>query len=388
MPIIDALLLVLGGAGAAYAAASAAGVVRAARSVPVLASAVSPTPAHWPTVSIVIPACNEKAEIESAVRSRLADDYPELELVLVDDRSTDGTGETVDRLAREDPRVRAVHVKALPPGWLGKLFALDQGFRAAQGELVLFSDADVHVAPGALRRAVAWFESERLDHLGVLPQLWSSGFLLDTTFAAFFRLVWLAARPWAVPDPKSKAAFGVGAFNLVRRCALERSPGFEYLKLEQADDAALGQMLKRSGARCAVANGRGAIGLHFYRSMRDMARGVEKGGARWTLPALLAGTAILVSLELGPWLALCSSRPAPRTLGALGAALSVAATIGVARWMRHRLLPAAVSPVGVLLLAAMMVRAGVLASARGGVFWRGTFYRTEDLRGGSRFQIG
>src|SRR6266496_1404042 len=286
MPILDLVLLILGGFGALYALASLIGMTRVLRSVPVLADTAAPAPPRWPRVSVIIPACNEAADVEEAVRSRLKDDYPELEVVLVDDRSTDGTGEIVDRLALEDGRVRAVHVVELPSEWLGKLYALDRGARIASGELLLFSDADVHVAPGALRRAVSLMEADRLDHLGVLPQLWSSGLLLDAVFSAFFRLVWLAARPWAVRDPRSSAAFGVGAFNLVRREAFERSPGFEYLKLEQADDAALGQMLKRSGARCAVANGRGDVGLHFYRSLRDMARGVEKTGARWPFPAV------------------------------------------------------------------------------------------------------
>lgn len=388
MPILDLVLLVLGGFGASYALASAIGMARAVRGVPVLADTVTPTPRRWPRVSVIIPACNEAADIEEAVRSRLADDYPELEVVLVDDRSNDGTGEIVDRLAFEDGRVRAVHVVELPSAWLGKLYALDRGTKTAGGELLLFSDADVHVAPGALRRAVSLLEAERLDHLGVLPQVWSSGLLLDAAFSAFFRLVWIAARPWAVRDPRSSAAFGVGAFNLVRREAFERSPGFEHLKLEQADDAALGQMLKRSGARCAVANGRGDLALHFYRSLREMAHGMEKGGARWPFPAMCAGAALVLLLELGPWLALVAQGVWPRAVGAVGAVLSLAATVGVARWMRHRILPALLAPLGVVLLVMMMVRASALAAARGGVSWRGTFYRTEDLRAGIRFQIG
>jgi hypothetical protein len=387
MTALDVSLLVLACLGAAYALASAVGVARTVRSVPVLATTAAPPPRRWPRLSIVIPACDEAGELEAAVRSRLADDYPDLELVLVDDRSRDATGEIADRLARADDRMRVVHVRELPSGWLGKLHALDRGVRAATGELLLLSDADVHVAPGTLRRAVALLEVGRLDHLAVLPSLWSSGFLLDSIFAAFFRLVWLSARPWAVPDPRSRAAMGVGAFNLVRRGALDRSPGLAHLRLEQADDAALGQMLKRSGARCAVANGRDDLGLHFYRSMGEMARGVEKGGARWPLPTALAGLAVLLALELGPWIALTVAGPA-RAVGAAGALLSTAATLGVARWMRHGVLPAFAAPIGVLLLAGLMARASALATLRGGVSWRGTFYRTEDLRAGRRFELG
>jgi hypothetical protein len=388
MVILELLLLVLGGAGACYALASAVGTVRAVRSVPVIADVGAPAPARWPRVSIVIPACNEAADLEAAARSWLRDESPDLEIVLVDDRSTDGTGAIADRLAREDARVRVLHVTELPAGWLGKLHALQRGADHARGELILFTDADVHAAPGALRRAVALVEARRLDHLGALPRLRSSGFLLDAALAAFFRLVWLAARPWAVGDPRSSAAFGVGAFNLVRRCALDRSPGFEHLRLEQADDVALGQMLKRSGARCAVANGRGDLALHFYRSLGEMARGMEKGGARWPFPAVCAAMIALLALELGPWLALATPHGGTRALGAVGVALLIAASVAVARWMRHPLLPALVAPLGVVLLAGMMIRASALALARGGVSWRGTFYRTKDLRAGSRFRMG
>jgi glycosyltransferase involved in cell wall biosynthesis len=388
MRVLDLIFLVAGGLGGSYALASIIGVVLAMRRVPVLAETHALPPERWPRVSVVIPARNEAAEIEAAVRSRLEDDYPDLDVVLVDDRSTDGTGHVMDRLAQEDGRVRAVHISELPAGWLGKLHALDSGTRTASGEILLFSDADVHVAPGALRRAVALLEADRLDHLAVVPAFWSSSFLLDIAFAAFCRFILLAARPWAIADPRSRAAFGVGAFNLVRRSAFERTPGFRYLKLDPADDAALGQMLKRSGARCALANGRGDLGLRFYASLGDMARGLEKLGARWPFRAICIGAVVLLALELGPWIALVAGSGWSRVVGAVGAGLSVAATVCIARWMRHRILPALLAPVGAVLVTVMMVRASTLALARGGVSWRGTFYRTEELRAGSRFELG
>jgi len=95
----------------------------------------------------------------------------------------------------------------------------------------------------------------------------------------FTRLLVVGARLGEVHDPDSRAAMGVGAFNLVRRTAFERTPGFEWLELEIADDLALGQMLKRSGARTAVVNGKGQLGLYFQRSMKDLARGAERVAA-------------------------------------------------------------------------------------------------------------
>src|SRR6185369_2740694 len=108
--------------------------------------------------SVVVPACNEARTIERALTSLLAQDYPDLEIVLVDDRSSDETGAIIEHLAASDRRISAIHVRELPAGWLGKVHALQRGLERARGELVLFTDADIHFAPGALRRAVAWVE--------------------------------------------------------------------------------------------------------------------------------------------------------------------------------------------------------------------------------------
>jgi hypothetical protein len=385
MSPVDLALGVLAALAAVQSLLLLLGLGRVARSVPVLSATTSPAPARWPRVSVIVPACDEARDIEDAVRSRLRDDYPDLELVVIDDRSTDGTGAIVDRLAAEDPRVRAVHVTSLPAGWLGKVHALERGARAASGELLLFSDADVHVAPGAMRRAVVLMEAEGLGHLGVFPGLWPTRLLVEATLLSFFRVIWVAARPWSVADPRSRAAFGVGAFNLVRRGALEASPGFEHLRMEQADDAALGQMLKLAGARCAVANGGGEVQLHFYRSLAELVRGMEKSGARWPFPTVLASAALLLALELAPWGALAGGAPV-RAVGALAAALSIATTAATARWMRHRWLPVLLAPIGVAIFGWATLRAAVLALVRGGVSWRGTFYRTAELRAGSRFR--
>src|SRR5262249_1819655 len=150
---------------AAYWAVLVFAALRTIHAVPSLAALAPPEPASWPRVSVIIPACNEEATIEEALRSRLREGYPAAEYIVVDDRSTDRTGEILDRIAAEDPRVVALHVRELPDGWLGKVHALHAGLARATGEWVLFSDADIHHEVGTLRRAVAHCEQNGIDHL-------------------------------------------------------------------------------------------------------------------------------------------------------------------------------------------------------------------------------
>ena len=126
--------------------------------------------------------------MEAAARALLALDYPALEVVAVDDRSTDATGRILDRLAASDPRLRVRHVSDLPPGWLGKNHAMAEGAASATGDWLLFTDADVHFAPDALKRSMAFALRHGLGHCVAFPHFVAPGFLeraFVTTFAVF-----------------------------------------------------------------------------------------------------------------------------------------------------------------------------------------------------------
>ena len=379
--------LILAVIGLAYALASTWGTALVVRGVPVLLRDRSPPPGRWPRVSLIVPARNEVETLGPAMRSRLAEGYPALEVVLVDDRSTDGTGALVDAIAAEDSRVRALHLDSIPPGWLGKLHAMSEGLRRATGEWILFSDADVHLAPGTIARAVSLAEAQRLDHLSLLPQLDPATWLVDAALASFTRTGLVLGRVWLVSDPRSKVGGSVGAFGLVRRDALERSPGIEHLRLEVADDLALGQMLKSSGSRSALANGRELVRIHWYRSLAELTRGTEKGAAVFDhrlLPAL-CWTGALGALELGPFLAAAfAPSPIAHWMGLGGAALLLGSTLWMCRFAGQRTLPALLSPLGVVVNGVLLLRAAVVGKIRGGVQWRSTLYSPQELRPGRR----
>ena len=328
------------------------GTIRVVRAVPTLDRAEPPSPGQWPRLSIVIPACNEAATLEAALTSVLRQDYPDLEIVLIDDRSTDGTAEIVDRMAAADPRIVAIHVEQLPAGWLGKVHALDLGTRKAGGSWLLFTDADVHMAQGTLRRAVAYAMQHEIDLVAAIPELWPVSFLLDACVALFGRGLLVAVRLWGVADARLTAFAGVGAFNLVLRAALERTEGFSWLRMEVGDDMGLGMMLKQSGARCRVVNGRGLLGLHWYHTLKEAARGAEKGYAsvaRCSLARVVAFCLSLVAMEWAPLAALGNWRVSGlRWAGLAMLAAAVGSHAILARWSKARLLPGLFFPLAAL----------------------------------------
>jgi cellulose synthase/poly-beta-1,6-N-acetylglucosamine synthase-like glycosyltransferase len=162
-------------------------LARHAGSIPPLPDATLPHAAtDWPHVSIIVPARNEEQGVRAAVESLLRQDYPALELVVVNDRSTDRTSAILAALAEEHPgRLRVVMVTELPAGWLGKNHALLLGARQSSGAWLLFTDADVVFDPTCLRRAVAYAEAQGLDHLTMSPRLLAHGYWLNA-FVNFF----------------------------------------------------------------------------------------------------------------------------------------------------------------------------------------------------------
>jgi hypothetical protein len=344
-------------------------------------------PDEWPRLSVIVAACNEEATLEAALATLLGDDYPNLELVLVDDRSTDGTGALLDRLAARDPRVRAVHVTHLPDGWLGKVHALDTGVRHASGSFLLFTDADVHFRAGALRRAVALCVARKLDHLVVLPDAQSRSFLEEVAIDAVGAMYMRRTRAAHVGEPDGRAYAGVGAFNLVRRDALERSEGFSWLRMEVLDDVGLGLLLRRAGARAHFAIGTGDISLTWYASMREMAGGMEKNLfgwlARYSALRLGVSVAAVWAVMAAPVVALFLPAPFWIASALAGVSLLAAAASG-ARRTRRRLGPFLLLPVGELILTGLVLRSGVQCLRRRGIVWRGTAYPLDALRAGQR----
>ncbi len=349
----------------------------------------APARTSWPTLSVVVPARDEALHVEAALRSKLACGYPSLEVVAVDDRSRDATGAILDRIAAGDPRVKVAHLTELPAGWLGKLHAMAQGAARATGEWVLFSDADVHLEPGTLEKLVAWAEAEQVDFVAVFPRMRPATPAVDAALACLLRVLALAGRGWRANRDDSGVGLGVGAFNLVRRDALDRADALRVLRMEVADDVALGALLKQSGARCRFLAGRGAVHLEFMSDLGAVGRSADKGGGMlgfsWWRTALFAALPVALDVAL-PAGAVASGGVA----STLGAATLAAATLTHLALTDHFDGPrrgALLWPLGTLLTSAFTLRAGLRAWRRQGVSWRETFYSREAIERGRRFDM-
>jgi len=362
------------------------GLARHARSIPRLPDAAPlPATADWPRLSVIVPARNEEQGIRAAVESLLRQDYPALELVAVNDRSTDHTGAILAELAADHPgRLRVVTVTGLPDGWLGKNHALWLGACQSSGSWLLFTDADVVFAPTCLRRAVAYAEAQRLDHLTMSPKLLARGYWLNAFVNFFLYAFAVFLRPDLANIPKSQVGIGVGAFNLIRRPAYERIGTHRAISLRPDDDMKLGKRVKLAGLRQRVLNGADMLSVRWYATLGEAIRGLEKNsfaGAGYRTPVVLRMVVVLAGMLAAPWALVWMARGWTRRLLAATVATQALTYIG-ANWLNQRpilrYLPS--FPFTALLFCYVALRSTWLTLRQGGIRWRDTLYPLTELR--------
>jgi len=348
-------------------------------------------PKYWPRLSIVIAACNEADIIEQAISTLLQQDYPDLEIILVNDRSTDKTGDIIDNIADRDARVQIIHIENLPQGWLGKVYAMQVGTRKVSGEWILYTDADVFFQQGALRKAVAFAIAEQSDHLALMPAPDTDSFWLDVVMRTFGVLFLQSTRAADAGKPGSDVAIGVGAFNMVRKSVFDKTKGFEWLRMEVIDDVGLGLLLHDFGAKTSFAITRQDISLTWYPSIRAMFKGLEKnlfgGAAHYSFLRMMFIVGLLWAFALAPFVAIFARVPYLWIFGVLVYLFIVAGALVSKLILKQRLLPSLFVQVGQIIFSLMLLRSGVMCILRKGIIWRGTKYTIDDLRAGQRVKM-
>jgi glycosyltransferase involved in cell wall biosynthesis len=339
-----------------------------------------------PRLSIVVPARNEQDTIEPALASLLNLDYGNYEVIAVNDRSTDRTGEILARLvSASNGRLRVVHVTELPSGWLGKPHAMWRGAQQASGDWLLFTDADVVFRPDALRRAVVYAEAEHTDHLALFPEMEMHSAGERMMLALFAMFIVLQCRPWKVADPGSREYVGGGVFNMIRRPAYERIGGFKALRMEVIEDMKLGKLVKASGftQRCALAPG--LVRIRWVVGALGFVRGVTKNLFAWVEFQLWRALLLVMTLAFFLLLPYAGVILAPGwSKAGFALALFLIFCVYVAISFQSSISPlyALTQPLGAVLLIYAIVRSVSVTLWNGGITWRETKYSLEELRKG------
>ena len=347
-----------------------------------------PFPPAPPRVSIVVPAREEEEKIEQCLRSLLALDHPDLEIIAVDDRSSDSTGIIMDRLRDEFPRrLKVFHIDTLPSGWLGKTHAMWLGAEQASGDWLLFTDGDVSFRSDCLRRALSYLRASGADHLVVFPTAETHS-IGERIMLSFFPTAMVMAVPaWKVADPRSSTHVGAGAFNMVRRETYRSIGTFRAMRLAVVEDLMLGRLVKRHGFSQRLVAGLGLVRLHWAKGGFGIVRNMGKNAFaivhyRWPLAVLLGLGALLVNVApfIGVLIAPAWSRA--------GYAVAVVSIFFVHVLLRRisGISPAffITHPIAAGLSVVALFRSAWLAWRQGGIIWRGTLYPLDELRSFSR----
>ena len=401
-------------AGTILALAWVSRIVDAALGMPSVADVSRPewdrnpvSSAGNPRVSIIVPARNEEEVIEQALNTMLVLDYGNYEVIAVNDRSTDSTGEIMERIAENPhpfdklragsvspkeggtrmghPAFRVVHHSELPAGWLGKTHAMWTAANLATGDWLLFTDADVLFKPDSLRRALVYAEAVPADHVVLFPRMIMKrpG---EYMMIAFFQTMFMFGhRPWKVADPSTDDHMGVGAFNLVRRRVYDAVGTYEALRMEVLDDMKLGKVVKKAGFAQRNVFGGDLISIRWAKGAVGVVNNLTKNffavlSFQWWRTVISAFG--LAFLNFGPFLGIFLAHGWARVPYAVALAAIFAIYIGMS-W--RSAVPAyyfLLHPVSTTMFIYTLVRSMILTLWHDGIEWRGTKYPLEELRKG------
>ena len=353
------------------------------RSIRFLKDVPSTGNAPGPKVSIIIPARNEERNIQEALRSVLCQDYENTEIIVIDDRSTDQTAAILDGMAQAEPRLRVVHVRELPPGWLGKNHGLYIGAHQATGDMLLFTDADIVMQPASVRKAFGYMLTNRLDHLTITPEVRMPGILLDLFVGAFTVFFSLYARPWKAKDPKSKRFIGIGGFNLVRAPVYRAVGTHRAIAMRPDDDIKLGKLIKSGGYRQELLFGRDMLQVEWYSSLRELIDGLMKNafaGVNYSILAVISFSIAQFLLNVWPFLGLILTHGITRILNVVVVLLITFLCWDIAQFHNSRRWYGIGFPISTLLFIYIIWRSMLMTLVNNGIRWRGTHYPLAELR--------
>ena len=338
---------------------------------------VSDLSRHAPFVSVIMPARNEEIQIAEALRTLLKCEGVTLEIIAVNDRSTDKTGAIMDEVARSDSRVRVIHIQELPDNWLGKNHAMHQASLQARGTWLLFTDGDILFQPGTIAAAVRYMQYHSLKHLCLLPEM-IPGSLIENVLTTFFGMCFAIGMQLHLIRTRFPLSYaGVGAFNMVDADFYRKVGGHIPIRLDVLD-----------GGRSDFLLADEWLSVRWQPSLWGVVTGLEKNAfasMNYSLRRIGVVTLLFIAIFVAPFVLPLLVPFQILTMQQAGGFLATAVL-----W--HALFAWTVWPVpnglrmipffvaGPWLMAFAYWRSAIITLRQGGVRWRNSFYPLKQLR--------
>lgn len=343
-----------------------------------------PDPEEWPGISIVITGKNEEDNVAATVDSLLRLKYPNLELTMINDRSTDRTGEILHEIASKNPKVVVEDIKELPPNWIGKSHALYQGSKRATKDYLLFSDSDVVFDEEVLNKAMKFSLAKDLDHLVMVPYFQATSLLHDAVINSLALTFITASKPKKIETTDKKAYMGIGQFNLIKRSTYERTGGHKAIRFDLIDDMKLGKLIKANDGKESFLFADAQIKFRWYNKLWDIVKGMEKNffaSVDYKLSKVILSTLVYVILYFIPVAMAILLYPDPSAYGYMASVIVFhIASAYYAKKIGYSIPSGLLITFGVLISLIALWNSTIVTLKQKGVNWRDTFYPLDELR--------
>ncbi|MFD1018581.1 glycosyltransferase [Thalassobacillus hwangdonensis] len=343
-----------------------------------------PAENHTELISVVIAAKDEEDSISSTIDSLLKQKQVDLEIIPVNDRSSDRTDEIIDTIARNHASVKPIHIKELPEGWLGKNHALSVGAEKATGTYIVFADADVNFSEDMLSKALACIKNECADHLTVAPAFTASSTLLKGFISIFLFGFTVLKRPWRANKNKRTGGIGIGAFQMIMKSCYQETGGYSRLRMRPDDDLAFGQHVKRLGYRQRIVTGLSDLKVEWYPDLKTAVRGLEKNVFAGFNYSILAAAATIIAVfvtHILPFILLIIGRPTIQIISlTLCFLLLCMYSLTTVKFTNFPIFIVLLLPLSASLILFTIVRSLWLTWKHKGIYWRGTHYSLKEMK--------
>jgi chlorobactene glucosyltransferase len=335
-----------------------------------------------PRISVCVPARNEERGIQACLQSLLNQDYPDFEVIAIDDHSSDRTGNILRDLAKENSHLKVLQGEDLPKDWLGKPFALNQAFKISRGEYLLFTDADPVFERHALNTAINTMRERELDVLTLMPQAKFGSFWERAVQPVIFGFIASLTRFKNVNDPDHKSAMGFGAFLMFRRSSYEKIGGHEAGKADVLEDVLIAKRAKTAGLKLLVADAKHLFSIRMYFGLKEIWTGWRKNmffAMKRSVLRAIWHVSMVLGFLLTPYIVLAMNIFLQTGWLWIGMALAGVVMVTAAAYKTcdelglHRN-TAALFPIGTIVMAAIMLNSILYTLILKKTEWRGRIY--------------